>query len=68
MNSSESTTLTEPSLTRSHRGDFHLALAFQNVELTSEEYKQTTKLPFSKWDKSLQRRFPWAKTITDEKK
>jgi len=65
MNSSESTTQTEPVFS-SHRGDFHLALAFQNVELTTEQYAQTTKLPFEKWDESLKQRFPWASSITDE--
>jgi hypothetical protein len=66
MNSSESTIQQEPVLCHSHRGDFHLALAFQNVDLTKEQYAQTTKLPFEKWDESLKQRFPWANSITDE--
>jgi|GEM_PF-2601226 len=66
MNSSESTTQAKPVLSHSHRGDFHLALAFQNVELTPEQYAQTTKLPFEKWDESLKQRFPWANLIVDE--
>jgi hypothetical protein len=66
MSSSPSTTPKTPTLSDNPRHDFHLALAFKNVELTDEEYSQTMYLPWEKWSKKLQEDFPWAKDITPQ--
>jgi len=54
MKSSESTTQQALTLSNDPRGNLLLGLAFQDRELTEEQYDQLLNLPFSKWDPSLQ--------------
>jgi hypothetical protein len=69
MNSSQSEIQPQPGgLLDNPRDDFHLALAFQNIELTPEQYQQTMYLPWERWSEELKERFPWAKEITTEVK